>query len=481
MNKNRETTTKKIDSDFEHLKVWQDNPDLDYYMSGDHWNFHVNQLLYRKLSTFYDGVSVGQYLNPPPNGIERFAQSIPNYSPLYGELFNEAYRLCSQVMTTPIPQTKIDLIAEQAAQIGLIRLFGLEIATKGMPGHNQPAPMVQDIIESYHILGMVNTILTFANDQQDAIDRFLIALSDHNDYNRYYAFEYHNFQRYNLMYQDLIVYTLNHETGLRPGYDYKKRKEYLRNKMSWFSVFENKYVKERHETESEKSTNIKEQNNYNSQVFNNCQVTINNLNATAEATGEKLRAGTQKKKCDRKQPPKGDTEKQHGVEYPVFKKGPGVTDYHIKALYLYLTARNWISTQTKEVDFLRLFNGQDNDCEIIWTGQDKLGNNEPTPLGVSALYVLFKSMADEGYIMTGTKSNRVGPILESHFVDSNGHFLTSVSNVKTTSQTASTYIKKILATMQMRANQKFIQEKLNSDLSTLIEQEGEEKYNKYEH
>ena len=148
---------------------------------------------------------------------------------------------------------------------------------------------------------------------------------------------------------------------------------------------------------------------------------------------------------------------------------------------MYLTTRNWISTQTKEADFLRLFNGQDNDCEIIWTGQDKVGNNEPIILGVSALYVLFKSMADDGYIMTGTKSNRVGPILESHFVDSEGHFLTSVSNVKTTSQTASTYIKKILATMQVRANHKFIQEKLNSDLSALIEQEGEEKYNKYEH
>lgn len=173
-------------------------------------------------------------------------------------------------------------------------------------------------------------------------------------------------------------------------------------------------------------------------------------------------------------------EKQHGVDYPVFSKGSGVTDYHIKALYMYLTARGWISTQTKEADFLRLFNGQDNDCEIIWTGQDKHGNNEPTLLGVSALYVLFKSMADEGYIMTGTKSNRVGPILSSHFVDSEGHFLRSVSNVNTTSQTAGTYIKKILATMQMRANQKFIQQKLNSDLSTLIEQEGEEKYNKYE-
>jgi hypothetical protein len=248
--------SQKKDSDFEHLITWRDNSDLDYYLSESHWNYHVNQLLYRKLSTFYNGVSVGQYLTPPPNGIERFAQSISNYSPLYGELFNEAYRLCSQVLTTPIPQTKVDKIAKQAAQIGLIRLFGLEIATKGVPEHRPPAPMAPDIIESYHILGMVNTILTFSNDQKDAIDRFLIALSDHNDYDTYYAFECHNFQRYNLMYQNLIVFTLNHEVGLRPGYDYKNRKEYLRKNISWYSIFENKYVKEMQESEEETDLEI---------------------------------------------------------------------------------------------------------------------------------------------------------------------------------------------------------------------------------
>ena len=40
-------------------------------------------------------------------------------------------------------------------------------------------------------------------------------------------------------------------------------------------------------------------------------------------------------------------EKPHGVEYPVFSKGLGVTEDHVKALYRLLTARGWISTQTK--------------------------------------------------------------------------------------------------------------------------------------
>jgi hypothetical protein len=74
---------------------------------------------------------------------------------------------------------------------------------------------------------------------------------------------------------------------------------------------------------------------------------------------------------------------------------------------------------------------------------------------------------------------KVGPILESHFVDTKGHFLTNVSNVKKTSAKANEYIKKIMATMRMRADSKFINEKLYSDLSKLVEEEGEVKYDKY--
>ena len=172
-------------------------------------------------------------------------------------------------------------------------------------------------------------------------------------------------------------------------------------------------------------------------------------------------------------------EKQHGVAYPVFSKGAGVTEYHIKALYMQLTARGWISTQTKEADFLRLFNGQANDCEIIWTGQDKLGNNEPTALGVSALYVLFKSMADEGLITTSSrgKSQRVGPILESHFVDIKGCFLTNVSNTSVTSQVATDYIGQMLKTMRMRPSSENIQQLLQEDMDSKYDENDRQDIN----
>lgn len=209
--------------------------------------------------------------------------------------------------------------------------------------------------------------------------------------------------------------------------------------------------------------------------FSNCEVNIEkmfdihdnqNVNFYNGVPGRKATSNKGKEKPSKDAEAK--PEKQHGVEYPVFSKGSGVTKDHIKALYRFLTARGWISTQTNEADFLRLFNGEDNDCEIIWTGQDKLGNNEPTVLGISALYVLFKKMADEKLITTGRKSTRVGPILESHFVDSEGHFLTNVSNISSTSQNANTYIKKILEAMRMRPSSENIQ--------ALLQEEMESKY-----
>lgn len=197
-------------------------------------------------------------------------------------------------------------------------------------------------------------------------------------------------------------------------------------------------------------------------IHDNQNVKIYNNVPKRRATGSKENGGNSASNVTSK------PEKQHGVEYPVFSKGYGVTDDHIKALYRLLTARGWISTQTKEVDFLRLFSGKSNDCEIIWTGQDKLGDNEPTKLGVAALYVLFKNMFDEGLITTGNKAQKVGPILESHFVDTDGHFLTNVSNVKTTSAKANDYIQQILRTMKMRPS--------SEDIQRLLEEDMESKY-----
>lgn len=174
------------------------------------------------------------------------------------------------------------------------------------------------------------------------------------------------------------------------------------------------------------------------------------------------------KPSHKKQTSQSQPEKQHGVDYPVFAKGPGVTEDHIKAVYNYLTARGWISTQTKETTFQLLFSGGSNSCEIIWTEQDKRGGNEPSPLGVSALYSMFKQMKEESHITT-LNDNPVGPILETHFVNSNGIFLTSVSNSTKTSAVAKEVIAHILAYLRARPNADDVQQYLNENMESRVE------------
>lgn len=77
MNKKKSATAKKGISDFEHLKVWQDNSDLDYYLSEDHWNFHVNQTLYNNLLVFHGGKEVGAFLD---SSRDSFTHPINDYT-----------------------------------------------------------------------------------------------------------------------------------------------------------------------------------------------------------------------------------------------------------------------------------------------------------------------------------------------------------------------------------------------------------------
>ena len=459
INSEKAEVPQKKDSDFELLKTWQDNSSLDYYLSENHWNYHVNTLLYKNLLVFHEGKELGAFLDVSGDS---FTQPIRDYTTLYGSLFNEAYRLCSIVITTPVPQTKVPWFANQAATWMFRNV-------KDEDGNIiEIAPNVTDLIESYHILGMVNAILTFSSVQKDTVNEFLIALSVYNDNGLYFCGNTHRFEPYNEVYEAFILANMVNGNHLRPDYDNKSRDEYLRHNIPWYEHLAAMLEEEKQKAKDDNSSSIAQQHNVNSNVFNNCQVTINNMGATTKASGEKPRADVQKKRCGRKQTGKNKPEKQHGVEYPVFSKGLGLTEDHIKALYRLLTARGWISTQTKMVDFLRLFNGKNNDCEVIWTGQDKLGNNETTPLGVSALYVLFKSMADEKLIITGSKVERVGPILETHFVDVKGHFVTKISNISTTSQKARAYIEQILVTMRMRPD--------SEDIQRLLQEEMESKY-----
>ncbi len=154
-------------TDFEHLKDWKDNPDLDYYLSEEHWNYHVNSLLYKNLLVFHEK-ELGAFLDVSS---DNFTQPIKDYTSLYGSLINEAYRLCYNVLTTPVPETKVAHFANQAATWKFRDL-------KDEDGNPiELVPNVTDLIESYHILGMGNAILTISNVQKKVQSRIHLQLS----------------------------------------------------------------------------------------------------------------------------------------------------------------------------------------------------------------------------------------------------------------------------------------------------------------
>lgn len=181
-------------------------------------------------------------------------------------------------------------------------------------------------------------------------------------------------------------------------------------------------------------------------------------------TNDKCKDGKEsresKKVKDRPQAP----DKQHGVDYPVFTKGLGVTEAHLQALYLRLAQRGWVSTQTSVSDFLRLFNGNANPCEVIWTGQEVTGKDEPKTVGKAALYVLFMTMEHE-HIIT-CKSSKVGPILESHFVSTDGRYLTSISNDTRISRSAQDFINDLIRILHTQVSSEDIRRQLKDEMES---------------
>ena len=217
--------TGKNDSDFEHLKVWQNNPDLKYYLSEDHWNYYVNQLLFTYLKSRYNGNEVGVFINLAQlNGEDSFKE---DYKQIYGVMFNEAYCFCHYVLTTPVPETEISFLEAKAESLCSVK-------------------SAKPIIE-YNILVMTGLILCFANDQNDAVGRFLNHLSGYN-HSHYFGDEFHHFDNYFKIGLEcvagiMIDGQIQSPGKLCPGYGYKGHDEYLRKTIPWYRVSAEKLEK----------------------------------------------------------------------------------------------------------------------------------------------------------------------------------------------------------------------------------------------
>lgn len=92
-------------------------------------------------------------------------------------------------------------------------------------------------------------------------------------------------------------------------------------------------------------------------------------------------------------------------------------DYNITVLYQELIKVKWIEGDPD--DFCALFEGKVTNCKIVWTGK----------AGKDNLYQLFDMMATQHFIKV-PEGHSVQRIVESHFVDKNGAYLTGINSGK---------------------------------------------------
>lgn len=175
----------------------------------------------------------------------------------------------------------------------------------------------------------------------------------------------------------------------------------------------------------------------------------------------------------KKQTAKTHTEKQHGIDYPVFSKGTGVTDAHIKLLFHLLAKHCWIDANNNaESQFMLLFKGGQNMCEVKFTGKHIKEDKTQKKLGKAAIYQLFKTLWDENLIETDKeKKTKVGPILETHLTDMRGRFLTNISGQNNVSADAEKVIRKAVRILTTKPD--------TDDINSIIETEGLTKYDRY--
>ncbi len=101
-------------------------------------------------------------------------------------------------------------------------------------------------------------------------------------------------------------------------------------------------------------------------------------------------------------------------ETMTFRRKGSVTEAHLLLLYMALTKEGWI--EGNDADFKALFSGsRDEDCELVWLGKH----------GKSTLVKLFKQLA-EACLIDVPQGFTLSAILEGHFKDKSGNWLTGL-------------------------------------------------------
>ena len=141
--------------------------------------------------------------------------------------------------------------------------------------------------------------------------------------------------------------------------------------------------------------------------------------------------------------------------------------FHLLARYGWLDANN-----NAESQFMLLFKGGQNKCEVKFTGKHIKEDNTQKQLGKAAIYQLFKTLWKENLIVTDKeKKTKVGPILETHLTDMRGRFLTNISGQNKVSADAEKVIIEAVGILTRKPD--------IYGINDIIDTEGQTKYDKY--
>ena len=119
----------------------------------------------------------------------------------------------------------------------------------------------------------------------------------------------------------------------------------------------------------------------------------------------------------------------------------GVTEVHLTLLYQKLVNEGWI--EGNEVDFRALFTGKrDEECQLIWGGL----------YGKGTLVELFRQFVSAG-LVTVPNGFTLPAILEGHFKDTNGQWLTSLDKGNAANDKALPFIKECVKLLKATPEQ----------------------------
>ena len=154
--------------------------------------------------------------------------------------------------------------------------------------------------------------------------------------------------------------------------------------------------------------------NIGTQIFCTAPVQVNNNYVPQQS---ETAAPRQSEAASPKQA-KPKREVQQDRAYMTFKT-TGILPAHLTMLCRKLIQVGWIAKDTQPDDFCNLFTGKTNNAKVTWTGNVGKGN----------LVSLLNVMVQQGKIAV-PENHSATTILEAHFVDKEGKYLTGLNSSK---------------------------------------------------